>query len=286
MNQHPSYRSVVFAGGGTRCLWQVGFWNEVAPAMSLQPTTVAAVSAGATMACFLFSGRFSAAVQHFQEITRLNTHNVYPFNIFRGHPVFPQYALYRNGILAAIDASALAALHDGPEIRILLSRPPRWAGPRMATVIGFLCYSIEKKLFSPVHPSFAARLGFTPEVVTVHECRTPEELADLLLQSSCTPPFTPVLRRNGRPVLDGGLIDNVPTGILNDEDGDMLILLTRRYPPESIPTLQGRTYIQPSRPISIFKWDYTDPEGLRDAYQLGRADGQAFLRRGVMSEKW
>ncbi len=285
MNQLPAYRSVVFAGGGTRCLWQVGFWNEVAPAVPLTPTTVAAVSAGATMACFLFSGRFNAAVQHFQEITRLNSHNIYPFNIFRGRPVFPQYALYRKGILAAIDSSALAALHAGPEIRILLSRPPRWAGPRLATVIGFFCYTMEKKLLSPVHPSFAARIGFTPEVVTVNECQTPEELADLLLQSSCTPPFTPVLRRNGKPVLDGGLIDNVPAGILDNEDGDMLILLTRQYPPERIPTLPGRTYIQPSRPIGISKWDYTDPEGLRDAYELGRTDGGTFLRHGKAGDR-
>lgn len=285
MIQKYTYRSVVFAGGGTRCLWQVGFWNEVAPVIPLNPTTVAAVSAGATMACFLFSGRFDAAVEHFQEVTRLNTHNVYPSNIFRGRPVFPQYALYRDGILAAIDASALAELYNGPEIRILLSRPPRWAGSRLATVIGFLCYSIEKKLYSPVHPSFATRIGFTPEVVTVNDCQTPEELADLLLQSSCTPPFTPVLHRNGSPVLDGGLIDNVPAGILDDADGDMLILLTRQYPPERIPTIQGRTYIQPSRSIGIYKWDYDNPEGLRDAYELGRIDGQAFLRRGVISEK-
>ncbi|MBN2688554.1 MAG: patatin-like phospholipase family protein [Deltaproteobacteria bacterium] len=278
MNHHCEYRSVVFAGGGTRCLWQVGFWNEVASALQLKPLTVAAVSAGATMACFLFSGRFNAAVQHFQQTTRENAHNIYPLNVFRGHPVFPQYTMYRNGILAAIDAPALAELHDGPEIRILLSRPPKWAGARLATVIGFLCYSVEKKLYSPVHPSLAARIGFMPEVVTVSECRTPEELADLLLQSSCTPPFTPVLRRDGNPVLDGGIIDNVPAGIIDDH-GDMLILLTRQYPPERIPALPGRTYIQPSRPITIFKWDYANPDGLRDAYELGRTDGQTFLKR-------
>lgn len=278
MNRQCPYRSVVFAGGGTRCLWQVGFWNEVAGELSLTPATIAAVSAGAAMACFLFSRRFDKAVEHFREVTGTNSHNMYPQNLFSGHPVFPQYTLYRNGILAAIDGPALAELHDGPEIRILLTRPPKWAGARLATVIGFLCYALEKKLYSPVHPSLAARIGFEPEVVTARECRTPEELANLLLQSSCTPPFTPVLRRHGKPVLDGGIIDNVPARLI-DDDGDMLILLTRQYPRERIPSIPGRTYVQPSRPISIFKWDYTNPGGLRDAYELGRSDGQTFLKR-------
>ena len=277
MKQNPVYSSVVFAGGGSRCLWQVGFWMEVAPALTLAPTTIASVSAGATMACYLFSDRFSRAVEHFKEITSLNERNFYPLNVFRGKPAFPQYALYRGGILAAIDQTALETLHDGPEIRVLITRPPRWAGPRLATFIGFFCYSLEKKLYSPVHPTFASRIGFKPEVVTVETCKTPEELADLLLQSSCTPPFTPVLYRNNGPVLDGGLIDNVPIRILDKNEENILILLTRQYPAERIPNIPGRTYIQPSQPISVYKWDYTNPQGLEDAYYLGRQDGQKFL---------
>lgn len=250
---------------------------EVAPVLNLAPRTVAGVSAGATMACFIFAHRFDRAVDHFKEIMISNTRNFYPLNVFRGLPVFPQYALYRGAILATIDTKAMEDLHGGPEIRILLTRPPSWAGPRLGTVLGILCYSVEKKLYSPVHPSFASRVGFTPEVVTVKDCQTPEELADLLLQSSCTPPFTPVLYRHGEPVLDGGMIDNVPVMLLDGKEENTLILLTRQYSPDGIPKVAGRTYVQPSKPITIYKWDYTNPQGLQDAYDLGREDGRTFL---------
>jgi len=279
MNVDPLFSSVVFAGGGNRCLWQVGFWERVAPELTLTPKTIAAVSAGASMACLILCGRITETLEYFQKMTAGNPHNIYPANIFRGHPVFPHLAMYRRALLDVIDDHALETLRTGPEIRILLSRPPAWAGPKLATFIGFLCYSVEKKLYSPVHPTFSSRIGFTPEVVTIDACNSPEEVADLLLQSSCTPPFTPVMYRNGRPVLDGGLIDNVPVKILDENEKNVLVLLTRFYPPEKIPHIRGRLYVQPSQPIEVDKWDYTNPKGLRDAYDLGRHDGKIFIEQ-------
>jgi len=278
MTENVFFSSVVFAGGGSRCLWQVGFWNEVAPRIDLKPKIIAGVSAGAAMACLIFSGRFQDSFRRFKEVTAQNRRNVYPLNFVRGMPVFPHLAMYRTSILAAIDDTTLATLKQGPEIRILLTRPPAWAGPRLATLVGFLCYTLEKKLWAPVHPQLASRFGFTPEVATVAMCKTPAAVADLLLQSSCTPPFTPVLYRHGRPVLDGGLIDNVPVRLLDGSGGNTLVLLTRCYGPGRIPNVPGRTYVQPSQPIGIYKWDYTTPEGLQEAYDLGRYDGSQFVK--------
>jgi predicted acylesterase/phospholipase RssA len=278
MSEDLSFSSVVFAGGGSRCLWQVGFWDEVAPRIDLKPKIIAGVSAGATMACLIFSGRFQDSFRRFKKIMAENRRNFYPMNLVRGMPVFPHLAMYRTAVLAAIDDTTLETLQEGPEIRILLTRPPAWAGPRLGTLAGFLCYTLEKKLWEPVHPQLASRFGFTPEVATLGTCRTPDDIADLLLQSSCTPPFTPVLYRHGRPVLDGGLIDNVPVRLLDGSEGNTLILMTRRYPPERIPKLPGRIYVQPSEPIGIYKWDYTNPEGLQDAYNLGRYDGNRFVK--------
>ena len=50
---HPEYSSVVFAGGGCRCVWQVGFWETAAPELRLKPKTIGAVSAGSAMATML-----------------------------------------------------------------------------------------------------------------------------------------------------------------------------------------------------------------------------------------
>ena len=61
----------------------------------------------------------------------------------------------------------------------------------------------------------------------------------------------------------------------------VLALLTRRY--GELPPGGGEapdvTYVQPSRPISISKWDYTSPQGLQHTYDLGRRDGEDFVAR-------
>jgi predicted acylesterase/phospholipase RssA len=54
-----------------------------------------------------------------------------------------------------------------------------------------------------------------------------DALADLVLASSCTPPFTPLLHHAGRPVLDGSIADNVPVDAAGD--GPVLVLLTRPF---------------------------------------------------------
>ena len=56
--------------------------------------------------------------------------------------------------------------------------------------------------------------------------------------------------------------------------GRTLVLLTRRY--VRIPSVRGRTYVEPSRKIRAKQFDVTNPEGIRDAYELGRNDGAAF----------
>ena len=60
-------------------------------------------------------------------------------------------------------------------------------------------------------------------------CASPQALADLVLASSCTPPFTPLLAQGGCPALDGGLTDNVPVAAVERADGPTLVLLARRY---------------------------------------------------------
>jgi len=85
--------------------------------------------------------------------------------------------------------------------------------------------------------------------------------------------------RNDKPVLDGGLIDNVPVKAIDEGNDSVLVLLTRQYPMENIPATGNRVYVQPSVPIRISKWDYTNPAGMQDAYDLGKKDGEMFVQQ-------
>lgn len=268
---------MVFAGGGNRCIWQAGFWQVVAPALHLEPKVVAGVSAGAHTACVIFAGRSRFSREYLNKITTSNCSNFRFSDLMKGKRLFPHFDMYRRSILTIFNEEAFSRLKRGPEIRVLLACPPRWAGSLGGVALGFLSYAFEKRITAPLHPRLPAALGFRPEIVPVSKCRNPEELADLILASSCTPPILPSMRRDGRTVLDGGLVDNVPVVAIHPWEEPTLVLLTRRYAPIKLQGYDGRTYVQPSEPVSVSKWDYTDPKGLEITYNLGREDGERFL---------
>ena len=116
------------------------------------------------------------------------------------------------------------------------------------------------------------------KVAVVYESRTGNtaELAELILHSSCTPPVTPLFRRDGRAVVDGGIVDSVPVDLVSHASSQ-LVLLTRRYPSGRLPRVPGRTYVQPSAELPIAVWDYANPDGLRRTYEQGIRDGRDFV---------
>lgn len=227
------------------------------------------------MACVLVAGRVAEGLVCFKVATAANRSNVRLGNLFNGEPLCPHGVIYRDALLAIIDAAALARIHAGPDIRVPVTRPPRWADPWSALAVAAVADALEHPMRAGVNRSLARRLGFRGEYFSVHDCTTPEDLANLVLASSCTPPITPLYHVGGRPALDGGITDSVPVDALTEPSGTTLVLLTRRY--RQLPEISGRVYVQPSAPIPVASWDYTDPDGVQAAFDLGRRDGAAYL---------
>lgn len=271
------FQNVVFSGGGNRCFWQAGFWSVVAQQATCKPSTVAAVSAGAAVSCALFSGTFSDGFSVFKRALSSNRRNLYLKNVLGERPVFPHGNLYRETILQSINAQALTRLHQGPDIRLLVACPPRWASQPVAVLLGLIALSVDTFQSNSVHPSGGHRVGFRPLYIPVRQCDTPGALADLIIASSCVPPLTTQARLEGRVMFDGGLVSNVPTSGIAQETGETLVLLTRQF--KKLPNYPGRTYVQPSRPIPVAAWDYTNAEAVQSAYDLGQFDGERFCRK-------
>lgn len=278
--------ALVFAGGGCRCFWQVGFLETAGERALIAPRHVVAVSAGAAMATILLAGRAARARARFAALTAANPRNLYPANLLGAERVFPHLRMYRDVLLEAYDAEALAALAAGPPIDVLLARPPRRLPPLGALLVGFGAYVLERRLRDGVHPRWPRALGYAPELVRVQDVLTAHAgddraaagaLVELVLASSCTPPVTPFLRYAGQPVLDGGLVDNVPAFAVPPRCRRALVLLTRRYPTGKLGHDPRRRFVQPSRPIPVAKWDYTRPDLLQETYDLGRRDGERFV---------
>ena len=267
------YRSVVFAGGGCRCFWQAGFWDEVGEFIA--PRVVAGVSAGAAFACSALAGISEKVLAEFKRRTDENPSNLHLRELRRARTPFPHHAMYRGTIEATTDEHMLRELRAGPEIRILLAHPPaRWR-PTPAIAAGLLSYRAEQILRGRGTPQWPTKLGFQAQVVRANDCETPGELADLILQSSCLPPLMPMLRRGGLPVVDGAVIDSAPVHLV-DHEPNTLVLLTHHA--DQIRQAPGVTYVRPSRPVPIELWDYAHPERVQATYDLGREDGASFRR--------
>jgi len=277
MNERTDWHTAVFAGGGCRCFWQLGFWQTAAPQLGLRPRKVGAVSAGAAMACAILADKIEAVVADFKARAARNERNFYPQNLLHGERPFPHESIYRDAILTVLDRAALERLHRGPEIGVIVTRPPRWAVAGASLPLALTARVLDRSSGDRLHTRWGRRFGFEPEVVPVQSCRTPEEVAELILHSSCTPPALPWYQRDRRKVLDGCIAEDPPLGVAAPE-GRTLVFLTRHFPPERLPRIPGRTYVAPSEPIKILAWDYTQPQAIQRTYDLGRRDGERFAR--------
>ena len=266
--------NVVFSGGGNRCFWQAGFWSVAAPALNLKPSRVAAVSAGSAMACALFAKTFDHGFKNHLRAVARNRRNLYVRNLWRKQPLFPHGAMYRDAILNSIDPDALVRLHLGPEIKVLISCPPQWASRNVAMLLGAVAFGVDAWDDEYVDCSVARRIGFKPLYVSVRECTSPESLADLIIASSCVPPLTPQARHNGVAIFDGGLVNNVPIDGVPKAGEQTLVLLTRPF--ASLPRIEGLTYVQPSQPVPVGAWDYTNDAALQATLDLGKRDAELF----------
>ncbi len=287
------FDQIVLAGGGNRCWWQAGFWNVLNQAIPQHPKKIVAVSAGAATAC-LFSARpgdegAQWGLHYYAKALASVSSNIDWKNLFSKEPLFPHYRLYR-AALENILADGFDRIQEGPEILIGLAKTPNYLSPKLSVVMGLLAYELEKKFQRPLHPQSGRRLGFSRLFISSKSCANIDELIETILQSSCTPPFTPVLYRDGQAILDGGLIDNVPIDGLTpaapgEKKQEALVLLTRRYDlpnpfTQELPGLR-LTYIHPSQKVSISSWDYSRHDLMSEAYELGKRDAQLAVTNGI-----
>jgi hypothetical protein len=275
-----SYSAVVFAGGGSRCFWQAGFWLALEPRLSAPPKAVAAASGGASTACHVLAGQARACLEFYRQASKGRRKNFEYANLFNHDKVYLGHRVYRGALETVLAGQGMDRLHDGPEIRVLMARPPAWAPGVLGTALGYLSYTLEKRLLNPVHPKWGPRMGFRPLVGRADLCRSSKEVADLVLASSCLPPLVMVPGWQGHAVLDGGFIDNAPLALLAESERPALVLLTRRYPKEKLRGHDGVTYVQPSRTLAISKFEYVDYDLIQAAFDQGLADGELFLREG------
>jgi len=263
---------LVLQGGGLRCAWPAGFLAALERERPIRPVAIAAVSARSTVARALVCRNLEFAVECFKAAILDGPKNTFVGRVMRGQRIFPHAEIYRDAV-RMLDQAVMESLMAGPDIQILLTRTseklPKYAGAlaRLA-LYGAQAFGAGRGLRR------LEGFGFCKGFVPVNRCATPGALADLILVSSCTPPFTPFYSLYGRPVLDGGLSESVPLSGLPRRRGATLALLTERG--VNVDRVPGVVYAEPSDAAHVRSWDY-DARKIDYLYALGHKDGSAFL---------
>tara|TARA_R110002049_G_scaffold307162_1_gene506956 strand:- start:2983 stop:3825 length:843 start_codon:yes stop_codon:yes gene_type:complete len=275
------FKNVIFAGGGSRCLWQLGFWEGANTAgLGLLDTVdyAASTSAGCAMAAAALVDRPYEALELFKELTGGNPRNIHWQNLRpgSGKPLLPHMGMYRTALerfLTPADMEHLA----GKRLEFLMAQFPDFLPSSLGTMAAFTVYGLEKHLTGVLHPRWTQKMGFVPVTRSNQDADDVADLIDIILASSCVPPVLPGKGYKGLRVLDGGIIDNVPAHLADEREGQTLVLLSKRYK-KPLPAPSRRVYVQPSEPVRIDKFDYANPDALQATYDLGLRDGIRFAQ--------
>lgn len=276
-----TFRNAIFAGGGSRCFWQLGFFEgAIHGGLDLRTSVefTGSTSAGCAIASAAVLDRSSDALDIFKALCADNPRNIHWHNLspFKRGSLLPHDRMYREALRSMIGPEELGVLKE-TSLHFLLSAYPKWLDSPLAVALGFSIYVLESTLRNPLHPKWPSKAGFRPLVARAADCGTPEDLIDIILAASCVPPVLPGGRLGKQRVLDGGLIENIPVRLADDQPGETLVLLSRKYD-DPLPSSEGTTWVQPSRPIKIDKFDYANPDGLQETFDLGFEDGRRFAR--------
>jgi predicted acylesterase/phospholipase RssA len=268
--------AITFAGGGNRAFFQLGLMNRLAPLLTPRLGAIAACSAGACVATLWLAERSAETHDFWIKRREGVTKNLDVRRLMKREPLAPHGAVYRDTLLFSFREGGFERIVSQPfPIWILAARFPAHMPSSLAVAAGIGAYSLEKAMRPEmIHPSWGKKLGFRPFLFDARDCRSPEELADLILASSATPPFTPVGRFDGEPLLDGGMVDNVPAFAAERDPSVKLnvVLLTRPYPSQVLGQNGARYYIAPTVPVPIERWDYTRPDRLGATIDMGERE--------------
>lgn len=278
--------ALTFAGGGNRSFYQLGLLNRWHQALMPRVAAISSCSAGACVITTFLSGRREQARRYWLGRAEGITRNFDWRKLLRGERPAPQGEIYRDTLRVTFADGGLERIRAQPfPIYVLASEFP-WLLPRILSVaLGIGMYSLERSLRRAPHPISPRWIGFRGIAVDARLCESVEELANLILASSATPPFTPFGSFRGLSLLDGGMVDNAPAFVAEERHPEIkhsIVMLSRPYHP-SVMGIQGRRlYLAPTTPTPIGRWDYTQPHLLDETVAMGEREAavhEAVLQR-------
>ncbi|UOG32391.1 patatin-like phospholipase family protein [Leptospira noguchii] len=272
------------AGGGCKAFYGLGFGHEI-KSWGLKFREVSGVSAGAAMVLCLISGDEEECVAFFENIVRKNPANFYWSRLFKGERAFPHEEMYRKTIRFGMNFQKIIQSGIKVYIHTLRAIPKedslknkfRLARLIAETAKAFLEDERDKKrgLNTERMQRVLRNWNMKEVLFTEKDFEDEQTVEQIILNSSSVPPVVSVQTLEREYYFDGGLTNNLLLEAFPPDKKTIGIY----YEPTTIvgkdPKLLERCYLQtPSEPLPITSFDYTDPIGVRKAYELGKRDAR------------
>ena len=263
----------MFAGGGIRCFWHGGFMAAAARPLDFRPRRICGVSGGALSAAAFLGDVEERLLDTMADAFGRTDRNVSWHDLDGTHGLTPHQRIYREVVDAVLASPAQEKIAAGPAFQVFVSLPsPR--APRLHAMLAGGGYEVEKAILKRPRTALARALGMRGLRIDARQAAREGRLHDLVAAAATIPPVFRIPEWDGRPVTDGGMLDQAPRP--DPDGGRTLFLMTRGYArlPESGPR---EAYVVPSAHPAGNKIDFTDPGTLRNAWELGERDGRAWL---------
>ncbi|WP_246052309.1 patatin-like phospholipase family protein [Leptospira idonii] len=277
--------SLAIAGGGCKAFYGLGIGKALRN-WGVRFNEVSGVSAGAAMALCILSETEDETVEYFEEITKRNSSNFHFSNLLRGERTFPHEDMYRRGIRFGMRFDRILASGVKVIIHTVRAYPKenslknKFRLARLISETGraFLLDDRDRSEGIPANRISEIVKKWNMEDVdfTEKDFSNQEVIEQFILNSSSIPPIVDFQSVNNEYYLDGGLTNN----LVIEKFAPNAKIIAIHYEPATIvgkdPDLLRKTYImRPSKRLPITSFDYTNPQGVREAYELGIADAES-----------
>ncbi|WCL49214.1 patatin-like phospholipase family protein [Leptospira sp. GIMC2001] len=281
----PPEVALAIAGGGCKALYGLGVGYEMKQ-WGLALKEVSGVSAGSAMALCLIGGSEEETVEYFEEITRRNDSNFKLSNLFFGERVFPHESMYRRTIRFAANWDAIKNSSSKVFILTVRAKPKVEEKFKARVELGKLIAETAQAYTKDERDRLAGivcnrtqevlkKWNMTEIVYTEKDFHSPEVLEQIIMNSSSIPPVVSMQSKENEYYIDGGLTNNLALEFFSDHLPKIGIYYEDSTLIGKNPDILNNTYlIKPSEPLPITSFDYTNPKGVRAAYELGKKDAR------------
>ncbi|HNH08733.1 MAG TPA: patatin-like phospholipase family protein, partial [Leptospiraceae bacterium] len=279
----PEYK-VCFAaaGGGCRAFYAMGFGYALRT-FGVRFEGMSGVSAGSAMILGILSETEEKSVEYIASLTKRNEKNFSLRRLLKGDRPFPHENIYRRTIRYGMDFNkitgsnvkvyiqAVLALLKQEGITDLINKAKIIAKTGQA----YLLDEADRMKGLPGNrvEKLAKEWNFREVIYTNEHLKDPEIMEQIILNSSSIPPIVTFQNVENEYYFDGGLFNNLLLEVFPLESRKIGIY----YDDTSVfgkseEVLKNTLLFKPSRPLRITSFDYTNPEGLIDTYELGKYD--------------